>query len=407
MSENEYDAIVVGARCAGSPAAMQLARHGHRVLLVDRAQFPSDTLSTHWIHQPGVARLRRWGLLDRVVATGCPPIATETYDFGPFAITGRPHPADGAQLSYAPRRTVLDQILVEAAMHAGAEVRQGFVVDDLLTDDGVVTGIRGHAGAGGPVVYERARIVIGADGLHSTVARLTRAPVYQDRGVLLAGYYAYWSGVRAESFEGYDRGSRVFGLIPTNDGLTVVIAAWPRREFEAHRSDVEATFLAALELVPDVAERVRAGRRESRFRGSGELGNYFRRPYGPGWALIGDAGMHKDPITAQGITDAFRDADEVAAAVHVGLVEGRSIQDGLADYEERRNQDRQGIFDFTCQFASREPPPPDMLRLLEAIHGHQEAMDDFVSLIAGTERFEHFFAPDNVERLVGAPVLPA
>src|SRR5215213_2181720 len=120
----EYDAIVVGARCAGSPTAMLLARSGHRVLLVDRATFPSDTLSTHAIHAPGVAALRRWGLLDTVIATGCPPLETYSFDFGFFTITGTPRACDGNSLGYAPRRFLLDKILFDAAADSGAEVQE-------------------------------------------------------------------------------------------------------------------------------------------------------------------------------------------------------------------------------------------------------------------------------------------
>src|SRR5436305_2441293 len=153
-----YDAIVIGARCAGSPTAMLLARKGYRVLLLDRAGFPSDTLSTHYIHQPGVARLARWGLLEQVVASNCPPVRTQLLDLGPFALEGSPPPIDGSADGYAPRRTILDQILVEAAVAAGAELREHFSVADILTDGERVTGIRGHA-AGGAMMTEHARIV--------------------------------------------------------------------------------------------------------------------------------------------------------------------------------------------------------------------------------------------------------
>src|SRR5436190_17373583 len=142
-----FDAIVVGARCAGSPTAMLLAQRGYRVLVVDRSTFPSDTVSTHFIHAPGVAALRRWGLLDKVVATGCPPVDTYSIDFGPFTISGTPLPADGSSTAYAPRRTVLDTLLVDAASAAGAEVREGFTVDEVLVEDGRVSGIRGRDGS--------------------------------------------------------------------------------------------------------------------------------------------------------------------------------------------------------------------------------------------------------------------
>ena len=168
MTDDRYDAIVVGARCAGSPTAMLLARAGYRVLVVDRTSFPSDTISTHQVHPPGVAALRRWGLLDRLAATGCPPIDTYAFDFGPFTISGAPGP-DEDPLAYGPRRTVLDHLLVNAASDAGVEVREGFSVEEIIFEDGRVIGIRGHR-QGGRTVTEHARIVVGADGRHSLVA---------------------------------------------------------------------------------------------------------------------------------------------------------------------------------------------------------------------------------------------
>jgi hypothetical protein len=139
MADNRYDVIVVGARCAGSPTAMLLARRGHKVLVVDRARFPSDTVSTHLLHPPGVAALARWGLLERLEATGCPPIAIYAFDFGPFTISGSPG-TDQAPVAYGPRRTVLDKLLVDAAAEAGAEVREGFTVTELVLEDGRVVG---------------------------------------------------------------------------------------------------------------------------------------------------------------------------------------------------------------------------------------------------------------------------
>src|SRR5262249_45457548 len=196
----DYDAIIVGARCAGSPTAMLLAREGYRVLLVDRAGFPSDTLSTHLIHAPGVAALRRWGLLDQLTATDCPPIDTFSFDFGPLTIRGTPEPADGNTIAYAPRRTVLDKILVDAADQAGAEVREHFTVEDLVIEDGAVVGVRGHANGGASVV-ERARVVIGADGRNSRVARAVGAQQYDEKPMLQWSYYTYWSGLPMDGME--------------------------------------------------------------------------------------------------------------------------------------------------------------------------------------------------------------
>ena len=200
MNKESYDAIVVGARCAGSPTAMLLARKGYRVLLLDKATFPSDTMSTHLVHPPGVAALERWGLLERLEATGCPPVETYSFDFGPLTIAGSPQPIDGIAHGYCPRRTVLDKLLVDAAVEAGAELREGFTVDEILADDGTVTGIRGHE-KGGAHVTERARVVIGADGKHSLVAKAVKPEQYDERPSHLAMYYAYWSGLPVEGFD--------------------------------------------------------------------------------------------------------------------------------------------------------------------------------------------------------------
>jgi 2-polyprenyl-6-methoxyphenol hydroxylase-like FAD-dependent oxidoreductase len=199
-----YDAIVVGARCAGAPTAMLLARQGHRVLLVDRATFPSDTLSTHVIHAPGVAALSRWGLLDQVVATGCPPIETYAYDFGPVTIRGAARPVDGQSSGYAPRRTVLDKILVDAATASGVEVREGFNVDSVLIEDRNVVGITGHTD-GGERVQAKARIVIGADGKNSHVAKAVQAVEYETRPRLQYSYFTYFRDLPTDGMEVYIR----------------------------------------------------------------------------------------------------------------------------------------------------------------------------------------------------------
>jgi 2-polyprenyl-6-methoxyphenol hydroxylase-like FAD-dependent oxidoreductase len=394
-----YDAIVVGARCAGSPTAMLLARAGHRVLLVDRARFPSDTLSTHYIHQSGVACLARWGLLPRIVATGAPPIRTYTLDLGPFALHGTPPPIGGVADAYSLRRTVLDQILMDAAAEAGAEVRTGFPVDGLVVDGGRVTGIRSRG------VTERARIVIGADGLGSLVARTVDAPVYDDRGTLTCAYYTYWRGVEMDGVELYPRPGRMIVAAPTAGGEVLTIVLWPRAEFQTVRSDVERHFMAALELAPDLAARVRGGERTARFRGTGRLPNFYRRPHGPGWALVGDAGYHKDPILALGIADAFRDAELLAGAVDAGLSGRAPLAEALERYERRRNELSAHGFQSTIDFAGLQPPPPMMQQLFVALRDRPRDRDRLFGTFAGTVPAEEFFAPDNLARIV-AP-LPA
>jgi 2-polyprenyl-6-methoxyphenol hydroxylase-like FAD-dependent oxidoreductase len=407
MSTGTYDAVVVGARCAGSPTAMLLARKGYRVLLVDKATFPSDTMSTHLVHPPGVAALRRWNVLERLEATGCPPVETYSYDFGPLTIAGSPQPIDGIAHGYCPRRTVLDQLLVEAAVDAGAELREGFTVEEVLRDDGVVTGIRGHA-KGGAGVTETAQVVIGADGRHSLVAKAVQPEQYHERRSHMAMYYAYWSDLPSVGFDTTIRADsrRGWAAIPTNDGLTVLPFGWPVEEFHANRGDIEGNFLAAVALAPEFAERVHAARRESRFVGSAELPGYFRTPFGRGWALVGDAGYHKNPITAMGINDAFRDAELLAGALDDVFAGRRPFAEAMGDYQQVRDREALPVYEFTDDFAQLHPPPPEMQQLLGAMHGNQEAMDGFVSVQASTLPAPDFFAPERIGRIMahaGAP----
>src|SRR5262245_9006740 len=267
MTDNSYDAIVVGARCAGSPTAMLLARKGYRVLVVDRATFPSDTVSTHIVHPPGVAALLRWGLLDGVTSSGCPPIDTYAFDFGPLTIEGAPGTPD-SPVAYCPRRTVLDKILVDGATEAGAEVREGFGVDQILIEDGVVVGVRGHEEAGASVT-ERARVVIGADGLKSFVAPSVEAEQYNERPRQLCGYYSYWSDLPMNGrFETYVREDRGFAAAPTNNGLTLVVGGWPYAQFDANKADIEGTYLSMFDRAPEFGQRIHGATRQTRVVGT-------------------------------------------------------------------------------------------------------------------------------------------
>ena len=399
-STNKYDVIVVGARCAGSPTAMLLARIEYKVLVVDKATFPSDTISTHLIHPPGMSALRRWGLNDEVIATGCPPIDTYAFDMGPITLTGHPGTPD-EPVSYAPRRTVLDKVLVDAASRAGAEVREGFTVEEIVSDDGRVTGIRGHD-KGGKTVTEQARVVIGADGRHSVVARDVKPEQYNEKPALQASYYSYWSGLPMNGrFEAYSRGDRAFAVWPTNDDLTLIVAGWPIAQFEENKKDIEGNFMSMLGLVPAFAERVRNAKRADRFYGA-FVPNYFRKPFGPGWALVGDAGYNKDFITAQGISDAFRDAELCANAAHDSLSGAQSFEDAMAEYQSTRDQRVIPMYEFTCDFAKLEPPLPQQQQLFGAMYGNQEAMDGFAQMFGNVISPAEFFSEENVGRIFAA-----
>lgn len=393
-----YDAIVVGARCAGAPTAMLLARQGHRVLLVDRSTFPSDTLSTLVIQPTGLAALDRWGLLEQVVASGCPSIERYTFDFGPAVISGSPRPVDGRATALAPRRTILDKILVDAAARAGAEVREGFTVDEVLLDDGAAVGIRGHADVGSEVV-EHARVVIGADGHNSRVARAVDAEQYYQKPVLENGFYTFWRDLPVDSFTTVLRGDRAFAAIPTNDDLTLLLVGCPFAHASEFRRDVEANYLEALRRDPAWADRVSAATREERFTGGG-VPNFYRKPHGPGWVLVGDAGYTRDPVTAQGIANAFVDAERTAAALGEVWAGRASFDDALGRRHEQRDADTLPMYEFTTQLATLEPPPPEMQELLGAMAGNQPAMDAFISVNAGTISPPEFFEPDHLASLL-------
>jgi 2-polyprenyl-6-methoxyphenol hydroxylase-like FAD-dependent oxidoreductase len=397
-----YDAIVVGARCAGSPTAMLLARYGFKVLLVDRATFPSDTISTHILWPHGAEILARWGLLQQLAATGVPPICRwMTFDVGPFALRGTIPDANDGLGGYCPRRTVLDHVLVNRAAAAGVEVREGFTVDELLMTGDTVVGIRGHGRATQPV-EERARIVIGADGVNSFVARSVRTPEYEVRPVVACGYYSYFSGVAQDDIELFVRDQHAFGGAPTNDGLHLVMVNWPARDFSRVRTDVEGYVWRALESAPDFAHRVRSGRREEKWYGTAGVPGYFRRPYGKGWALVGDASYNKDPITAQGISDAFIDAESLTQAVSAVLSGNGTFEERLSAHETTRNERVRPMYEFTTKLASLEPPPPEMQALFGALRGNQDAINAFLSAITGAIPLPDFMSDENIGRIMAA-----
>jgi 2-polyprenyl-6-methoxyphenol hydroxylase-like FAD-dependent oxidoreductase len=346
------------------------------------------------------AALRRWGLLDRLVATGCPPIDTYTFDFGPFTIAGAPA-AEDTPVAYCARRTILDKYLVDAAAEAGAEVREGFTVEELVTENGRVVGIKGRSKEG-QTITERAVVVVGADGRNSVVAERIRPQKYNDRPPLLAPYYSYWSGLPMEGrFETYIRPNRGFAAAPTNDGLTVVIVGWPYAEFGTNKKDIEGNYFKVLELAPEFAQRLRNAKRESRLFGA-PTPNFFRKPYGPGWALVGDAGYIKDPITAQGINDAFRDAERCAIALDETFTEARTFDEAMGDYQRARDETVLAMYEFTCQLATLQPPPPEMQQLFGAMRGNQKAMDGFAQMNAGTLSPAQFLSPENIGAIVAA-----
>jgi flavin-dependent dehydrogenase len=343
-----YDAIIIGARCAGASTARLLAQRGHRVLLVDRARFPSDTISTHCVTVGGVTQLRRWGLLDDVLATNVPWVPSFMLTIGANEI---PFGADPQMGTVSPRRTVLDKLLVDHAVAAGAELREGLTVKDVLRDDGRAVGIVAHDD-GGNAIEERAAIVVGADGTHSLVAKAVGAAVYDERPGRGSGYYAYFEGVPVADVELAFGDGHFAGFFPTNDDQVCVFAGKDDEYFHELREDPDGSHAATVSTASvRLGEALRAGSRASRFFAFRTVPGFFRVPYGPGWALVGDAGYHKDPVTGHGITDAFRDAELLANAIHAGL-DGAPLAETLDQYQKRRDELSQGIYESTQAIAA-------------------------------------------------------
>jgi menaquinone-9 beta-reductase len=349
LLEPRYDALIVGARAAGAATALLLARAGLRVLAVDRAPLGSDTISTHTLVRGAVLQLHRWGVLRAVQQARTPPIRATTFHYGDEAVTVPVKERHGIDALYAPRRTVLDPLLVRAASESGARVVHGITVVDLLRDParGRVTGavLARPDGSRGPV---EASIVIGADGLRSAVARYAGARVERAGRHATAIVYGHFAGLPSEGQHLYFRKGVAAGEIPTNDGRTCVFVGVPperlRREMDG---GVDALFRRALaQADAGLARAVEDAQLDAKLRPFPATPGFFRRAWGPGWALVGDAGYFKDPLTAHGITDALRDAELLARAVVSGT------DSALAAYQATRDAVSLPLFEVTDRMAS-------------------------------------------------------
>lgn len=376
-----YDAIVVGGRVAGASTAMLLARAGARVLLLERSAYGSDTLSTHGLMRAGVLQLSRWGLLDQVVAAGTPPVTRTVFHYprsSPVRISIRT--SQDVPALFAPRRQVLDRILVDAAADAGVEVRHGVFVTEVLTDArGRVIGVRGIDYArGGFTAY--AHTTIGADGIRSTVAAAVGAPVEQATQAGAAVLYGYFEGLRTEGYEWAYGTAASAGLIPTNDDLTCVfVGTTPARLRFARRNGADEAFAELFgRAAPRLTDRLASATRVGRLRGwSGQVG-HLRRSHGPGWALVGDAGYFRDPITSHGMTDALRDAELLTDALLASWSGDQPEAIALAGYQTRRDVLSKQLFEVSGRIAGYEWGADEIQQLMREV---SSAMSDEIELL--------------------------
>jgi flavin-dependent dehydrogenase len=374
---SRHDVVVVGARVAGSATAMLLARLGHDVVVVDQASLPSDTISTHSIARSGVVQLHRWGLLDEVLDSGAPAIRQVTFNAGGESVRRTIKHKAGVDLVIAPRRYVLDTILATAAQRAGAQLRPGVTVTGVRRDGrGRVVGVHGHDRSGAPVELD-ARFVIGADGLGSRVARWVGAAINELRLAGGAAQYAYYAGIPWDGIEFFVAERSFTGVFPTHDGQACIFVCAPAADAGAVRRGAGSRVEAFGELLersaPQLAERLRHAHRTSPVQGMLRQPNQLRQAFGPGWALVGDAGYYRDAVTAYGISDAFHHAELLAVALDQAL--GASAEEeeeeeaaALTRYQQQRDQALREIFEITCRL-SAYPPVPAFVELQKQLGG--------------------------------------
>jgi 2-polyprenyl-6-methoxyphenol hydroxylase-like FAD-dependent oxidoreductase len=355
---DHFDALVVGARCAGAATAMLLARAGLKVLAIDRDAAGTDTMSTHALMRGAVMQLDRWGVLDDLLAAGTPKARKTTFHYGPSAFPVEIGPSFGVDFLIAPRRTILDAHLVDAARAAGAEIRHRTALRELLHDPetGRVTGAV-LSGPEGRTYRVSTGMVIGADGRRSSVARMAGAGMRAETVHRSGCIYTYVTGLPEDGHHWYYGPGATAGAIPTNHDAHCVFASVRDGEFRRLRREHDRGDLLSI-----LASRANAAFGD-RLAGAtpidppvifGGANGHIRESFGPGWALVGDAAYFKDPNTAHGITDALRDAEILANAVIAGS------NAALADYQARRDALSRDLFRLTDRIASFDWTLPEL-----------------------------------------------
>lgn len=373
----DYDFIIIGARVAGAATARLLAHGGARVLVVERGKLGADTLSTSYLMRGAVVQLHRWGIVPALIAAGTPAVRTTHFHFASGTLPVDIRPAGDFNALYAPRRTLLDPLLVAAARAAGADVEFGTRVAGLAyREDGKVCGVELEA-APGHARRRRvtARMVIGADGLHSSLADWVGATPYRVGEHCAPTIYGYYEGLSVDAYHWYYVDGVAAGAAPTNDGLATVFVGGPVGSLPELHGDREAGLhRIASRVSTTFAETLRACRRVGALRAFPGVRGFYRKPYGPGWALVGDAGYFRDPNTAHGISDALRDSELLARA----LLGDTSSEAALEQYWHTRDAASERLFEAADELAGGAWDEPRVGLILRAL---SEGMRDGMRVV--------------------------
>jgi len=400
-----FDVIVVGSSVAGAPTATWLARKGYKVLLVDKAEFPRDTNSTHFIWPRGMSYLNRLGVADRITdATpyftqlevniedvklrGLVPIEDVRRRF--VALHGDAHGIVG--YCAGPRRYFLDKLLVDHACENGVDVRLRTTVKSVVTENGRVTGVN-IVDAGNKELQARARVVVGADGRVSSFATMVGAKTISVREKSTFAYYGYFEGIDRPELVIHKRGRFGTAIFPTMENKHLALVYGPTAWWGDFSRDSDANFLRTFRYVaPEIAEEVARGRHNEPFKAMGRMVAYHRENWGHGWILVGDACSFKDQWTAMGITHALRDAELVSTFLGRYLDGTASWEDAMSTYTSVRMNDYVDYWNFVCDGAEMEPYTSDQMAYFRTVSSDPTSVNNLLAQIGDTVRFSDLIA---------------
>jgi len=344
----DYDAIVVGARVAGSITATLLGEYGHKVLLLDRANFPSDTLSTHFFRSPSLKSFERMGILDEVQSSA-PHMVDMFNDIEGHTWTESVVDKDDLNYFLCVRRITLDEILTRRVQtESNVDFHQGARFTDVIRENGSVIGAVWNDEAGEH--QSTARVVIGADGFYSQVAKLVEPKLEDFEPVRRAMYFSYFQNVPSlerPAAEFYFRGDHLVYVFATDENLTLIAVSVPISEFEQYRKDSKSEMISVLKSLPDLAPRLQSAEMVAPIKGAGNIPCYLRVPYGNGWALVGDSGLVFDPWSGQGIDHASQHATMLADTLHEYFENKKTWDEAMSSYHSQRNRSSKKNFERT------------------------------------------------------------